>query len=208
MAILIDSGTPASDKNFWATTWDCFADAQHLYGREFEIDVCAEPLTAKCYQYFARPEMLDQLLHYRTRDEVRRQMHQAEFYDNTYCFGLDSLQLDWPEHWWCNPPFDLKHDFIQHARKQQAAGRSGMMLLPYEPLSGWWRRMLADDVIIYEPDGRYQFYERDGETKKSGANFGCALVAFPTMKIGPSLRVPFERGIGTKPLALAAGGEV
>ena len=30
MAILIDSGTPASDKNFWATTWECFADAQAL----------------------------------------------------------------------------------------------------------------------------------------------------------------------------------
>lgn len=198
MAILIKSNTPDSDKNFWATTWDCFADAQALYGRRFKCDVAAEPLTAKCKSYFARPELLDQLLHYRTRDEVRSQMRMTEARRDTWCDGLDSLQLKWPEHWWCNPPFDLKHDFIQHARKQQADGRSGMMLLPYEPLSGWWRRLLADDVIIYEPDGRYQFYERDGETKKSGANFGCALVAFPTMRIGKSIRVPFERGFSTK----------
>ena len=81
MAILIDSGTPAEQKNFWSTTWECFADAQHLYGREFEIDVCAEPLTSKCYQYFARAEMLDQLLDYRTTAEIRRQMHWAESCD-------------------------------------------------------------------------------------------------------------------------------
>jgi hypothetical protein len=24
------------------------------------------------------------------------------------CVALDSLNADWPEHWWCNPPIDLK----------------------------------------------------------------------------------------------------
>jgi hypothetical protein len=195
MAILIDSGTPASDKNFWATTWEAFADAKVLYGRSFECDVAAEPLTAKCTSYFARPEMLDQLLDYRTTSKIREQMKMAEQL-GVVCAGLDSLNLFWPDHWWCNPPFDLKPEFIRHARRNQRMGHPGMMLLPYEPLSGWWRRLLADDVIVYEPDGRYQFYERDGVTRKNGANFGCALVAFPTMKIGPSLRVPFKRGIG------------
>lgn len=195
MAILIDSGTHAADKNFWATTWECFADAQALYGRRFECDVAAEPLTSKCQHYFARPEMLDQLLDYRTRADIKLQMSLAER-QGVICIGLDSLNIAWPAHWWCNLPFDLKPEFIGQARKQQAAGRSGMMLLPYEPLTQWWRTLLAEDVIVYEPDGRYQFYERDGATKKSGANFGCALVAFPTMKIGPSLRVPFDRGVG------------
>lgn len=198
MAILIDSGTPASDKNFWATTREAFSDAQVLYGRKFQCDVAAEPLTAKCANYFARPEMLDQLLDYRTTSKIREQMAAAES-KGVICTGLDSLHLPWPDHWWCNPPFDLKPEFIRHARKQQVFGHPGMMLLPYEPLAGWWRRLLANDVIVYEPDGRYQFYERDGVTRKSGANFGCALVAFPTMKIGPSLRVPFERGIGRNP---------
>lgn len=196
MAILVKSKTPVDDKDFWGTSWQCFKDAMALYGRPFKIDVAAEPLTAKCVSYYARPEMLDQLLDYRTNAETRRQMHEAEFYDNTYCVGLDSLNLIWPDDWWCNPPFTMKPQFIAQARKAQAAGRPGMMLLPYEPLTGWWRELLADEVIVYEPDGRYQFMERDGETMKQGSNFGSALVLFPAHKIGPSVRVPFYRGIG------------
>ena len=65
-----------------------------------------------------------------------------------------------------------------------------MMLLPYEPLTTWWRRLLAEDVIIYEPDGRYQFYERDGATRKSGANFWLCPDCLPTMKVGASLASP------------------
>ena len=106
--------------------------------------------------------------------------------------------MEWPADWWCNPPFTMKPEFIAEARHAQAAGNPGMMLLPYEPLTKWWRNLLADEVIIYEPDGRYQFMERDGKTTKTGANFGCALVLFPAHKIGKSIRVPFERGFSTK----------
>ncbi|MFV0357787.1 MAG: DNA N-6-adenine-methyltransferase [Bacteroides thetaiotaomicron] len=191
MPILVNSNTPVDDKNFWATSWEAFCDAEVLYGREFEIDVAAEPKTAKCQQYFARPELLDALLDYRTREETARLMRISP---NT-CVGLDSLNLRWPQHWWCNPPFDLKEEFVLHSRKQQFSGRSGMMLLPYEPLTQWWRRLLARDCIIYEPDGRYQFYERDGKTKKNGANFGSVLVAFPSMHLGESIRYPYKRGL-------------
>lgn len=197
MAILVDSGTPASDKNFWATTWECFADAVALYGRPFACDVAAEPLTAKCSRYYARPEMLDHLLDYRTSSLVRIQMRKAEAAGRV-CAGLDSLNIDWPADWWCNLPFDMKPEFIGQARKQQAAGRPGMMLLPYEPLTGWWRQLLANECIVYEPDGRYNFMERDGVTRKTGVNFGSALVAFPAHKIGQSILVPFNRGIGSK----------
>ncbi|MFB2865718.1 DNA N-6-adenine-methyltransferase [Aeromonas sp. MdU4] len=197
MAILIDSGTPASDKNFWATTWECFYDAQELYGRPFDCDVAAEPSTTKCSRYFTSHLLLDRLLDYRSREEVLAQIREAEN-ERSVCIGLDSLNLNWPEHWWCNPPFDFKPEFITKARQQQANGKPGMMLLPYEPLTTWWRRLLADEVIIYEPNGRYQFYERDGKTRKNGANFGCALIAFPTMKVGPSPRIPFARGIGAR----------
>lgn len=168
MAILVDSGTAAADKNFWATTPECFADGQALYGRPFELDVCAEPLTAKCQRYYGNPMLYDMVLDPRTS----------------------------AEHWWCNPPFDQKLEFIGHARRQQAAGRPGMMLLPYEPLAGWWIKRLSFGVIIYEPDGRYQFCERDGETRKQGANFGSALVVFPTHHIAESPRIRFARGIG------------
>lgn len=108
----------------------------------------------------------------------------------------DALSRSWPTDWWLNPPFDRKVEFIQHARKQQAAGRPGMMLLPYEPVSNWWRENLQNDVIVYEPDGRYNFMERDGQTMKTGVNFGTALVLFTTATIGLSLRIPYTRGIG------------
>lgn len=162
------STTPVKDSNFWATSWRQFYDAQHLYGRPFLFDVAAEKATSKCG-----------LLGYFGLDR-----------------GDDSLQLDWPTDWWCNPPFDRKVEFIQHAREQQAAGRPGMMLLPYEPVSNWWRENLQNDVIVYEPDGRYNFMERDGQTMKTGVNFGTALVLFTTATIGLSIRIPYTRGIG------------
>lgn len=173
------SSTADGDKNFWATSWKQFFDAVHLYGRPFEWDVAAEKTTTKTTTatYFG----LD--------------------------LGDDALALDWPADWWCNPPFDRKVEFIQHAREQARNGRPGMMLLPYEPVSNWWRDNLKDDVIVYEPDGRYNFMERDGKTLKDGVNFGSALVLFTTATIGLSLRIPYDRGIGDHlwPEGLAEG---
>jgi len=191
MAILIKSETPEQDKNFWATTWECVKDAQHLYGRPFTVDVAAEPQTAKCPRYYSPPALLEALLDYRTRDATRKLLASTD----AKCVGLDALTTPWERDWWCNPPFDMKEVFIQRAISQQRAGRPGMMLLPYEPLAGWWRRNLHKGVIIYEPDGRYQFYERDGKTKKTGANFGSVLVGFPTLRLHYSPRVQFNRGI-------------
>lgn len=190
MAILVKSKTPEADRNFWGTQWECFADAQELHGRKLVLDVCADPLTAKCERYLARAELVDELLHYRTRDRVREEMAASA----SLCVGLDALNSSWDADWWCNPPFDLKQEFIAQAKHYQATGRPGMMLLPYEPLTNWWRDNLAEGVIIYEPDGRYNFMERDGKTKKSGANFGSVLVSFPSQHIGQSIRIPFTRG--------------
>lgn len=190
MVILVKSKTPEADRNFWGTQWECFADAQELHGRKLVLDVCADPLTAKCERYLARAELVDELLHYRTRDRVREEMAASA----SLCVGLDALNSSWDADWWCNPPFDLKQEFIAQAKHYQATGRPGMMLLPYEPLTNWWRDNLAEGVIIYEPDGRYNFMERDGKTKKSGANFGSVLVSFPSQHIGQSIRIPFTRG--------------
>ena len=166
MAILVKSKTSSDNKNLWGTTWECFADAEHLFGKPFLIDVAAEPLTSKCKNFFTRAD--------------------------------DALSLDWPDRWYCNPPFDLKAQFIHHAKQMQAKGRSGMMLLPYERQTEWWRKGVGKGCIIYEPCGRYNFLERDGTTKKSGVNFGSAMVCFPTFHLNESITVPFTRGIGHK----------
>ena len=189
MPILVKSKTPEADRNFWATQWSCFLDAQDLHGRSFRLDVCAEPLTSKCNRYYARPEMVDELLDYRTSAEVKRQMRES----GAVCVGIDALLLPWEDDWWCNPPFDIKEQFIRKAKREQAKGHAGMMLLPYEPLTNWWRDNLAEGVIIYEPDGRYNFMERDGKTKKSGVNFGSVLVGFQSQHIGQSPRIQFTR---------------
>ena len=44
--------------------------------------------------------------------------------------------------------------------------------------------------------GRYQFCECDGVTQKQGANFGSALVVFPSFHIAESPRIRFAHGIG------------
>lgn len=189
MAILVKSDTPEADKNFWATSWEAFSDAENLYGRDFITDVAAEPLTAKCSLWIGNPDLYDQVLDYRTGPDTRHAMLLAGT-----CIGLDSMIMDWGNHWWCNPPFDYKREFVERAREMQAHGMGGMMLLPYEPLTQWWRNILERDAIVYEPDGRYQFYERDGETQKQGANFGSVLVGFPTFHIRDTPRIPFKRG--------------
>ena len=112
MAILIKSNVPDSDKDFWATTWQAFSDAEALYGRKFQVDVAAEASTAKCLSYFVRPGDSDPV-----------------------AAGVDAMLMEWPADWWCNPPFSMKPEFIAEARHAQAAGNPGMMLLPYEPLT-------------------------------------------------------------------------
>ncbi|MEC6833028.1 DNA N-6-adenine-methyltransferase [Photobacterium toruni] len=185
MAILVKSCTATSDKNRWATTWECFSDAQHLFGRPFTIDVAAEPATAKVERFFISPEFFrfsdwaTQLT--KTKNKV---------------VGVDALSLDWPDGWWCNPPFDYKQEFITHALKQAKAGRSGMMLLPHEPLTGWWRELVNDAAtIVYTPDGRYPFYEVDGKTKKQGVNFGSSFILFTPHYHQRTEYVPFNRYI-------------
>lgn len=164
------SNTAPDEKDRWGTTWECFADACALYGNRFKWDVCAEAVTSKCWAGFFGPDS-----------------------------GLDkdALSAIWPMHWWCNPPFSQKMQFIQHARKTQENGHQGMMLLPYEPASVWWRQLLGEDVIVYEPAGRYNFYEVDGVTKKTGVNFPSAFILFPAHNLGgQSIRVPFNKGVG------------
>lgn len=189
MAILVKSHTNKSEKNRWATTWEAFADAQALYGRPFSIDVCAEPETAKCDRFFTSVDWFD-------NNRANLLTGQAGFSltDKTIV-GFDALSQAWENDWWCNPPFDFKQDFIAYATAQaKQEGRSGMMFLPHEPLTGWWRKQIEGiATAVYLPDGRYPFYEVDGKTKKRGVNFGSAFVLFTPHAISHTMQVPFTR---------------
>ena len=170
MAHLISSGTAEDAKNRWATSPECFLDAIILYGKTFKIDVATEPQTAKCDRFIVAPEWF---------------AGRADRGSIPGLAGFDALNCVWENDWWCNPPFDLKIEFIKRAREMATNGMTGMMLLPYEPSSAWFRRhVVPNATLIYEPDGRYQFCEIDGKTKKTGVNFASCLVLFTPHYIG------------------------
>ena len=184
MAILVSSNTAPSDKNRWGTQWQCFWDAQALYGRELVLDVSAEPETTKCPEFYVSPDWFES-------NRGRWRFNQA-----ARIRGFDGLQCDWTPHWWCNPPFDLKQVFIAKAVQEARKGNPGMMLLPYEPLTGWWREGVEGNAAaVYEPDGRYNFLATDGVSNKTGVNFGSVFVLFTPGYFPVLQRFPFKRGI-------------
>ena len=184
MSILVKSKTSKTDKNRWGTTWECFNDAQFLNGTDFTIDVCAEVQTTKCDVWIAPNEKM---------------FNESK---NLGAVQYDALEcLTWENNWWCNPPFDLKEAFIKKAIEQAQIGNGGMILLPYERTTRWWRNFINEHATtIYEPDGRYSFYESDGSTKKPGVNFASAFVLFsPARRMGKKPEtIEFKRGIGNQ----------
>lgn len=187
MAILINTTTSEADKNFWGTTWRCFDDGQDIFekytGKRFVLDVAATNHTAKVDRFYTSLEWLEN----RAGND-----HHAGAGFNTSDFtgsndrnpnpslvGFDALSLPWEDGWWCNPPFDLKLDFIRKATIEAAKGHDGLMLVPYEPCTNWF----VDEVegfakAAFEPDGRYQFLKPDGVTPKTGANFPVTFLLF------------------------------
>lgn len=185
MAILVASKTADGVKNKWATNWPCFFDARREFlkatGKPIVLDVAAEPQTAKVNRYYLPPAWIDEQV---SGYSALSPKHEAAEVLQPKCVGFDGLQCAWDDGWWCNPPFDLKQEFINKAVEEMFKGRDGIMLLPYEPLSGWWIDLVEPYAkMVFEPRGRYPFYEHDGETKKLGVNFGSVLVLFTRKNI-------------------------
>lgn len=181
VAILVQSKTVEGVKNKWATQWPCFLDARMhfelLTGKKIVIDVAAEPQTAKVNRYLLPPDWINN--HPSGSYDLLKPKHEMARLLNPKCVGFDGLLCAWDDGWWCNPPFDLKQEFLQKAVEEMFKGHDGIMLLPYEPLSGWWIEHVEPYAkIVLEPNGRYPFYEADGRTKKQGVNFGSVLVIF------------------------------
>lgn len=193
MAIIVNSKTDASDKNRWATSHEAFSDAQCLYGRLFKLDVAAEPETAKVDRFYVGPEWLEHYRLCKDRDGITTGGKWPSS-DKTIV-GLDALNLAWEQDWWCNPPFDFKAEFIEQALIQTFDnGFSGMMALPHEPLTGWWRSLVEGRATaVYLPDGRYPYYESDGITLKRGVNFGTSFVLFTPHMNNVTRYIPFEQ---------------
>lgn len=180
MAILIKSKTDLSAKNRFGTDWNCFFDACYVFqrdmGKQFVLDVAAEANTAKVNRYYASAEYLESLV---SGYDGLKPNHATAQILKPKCVGINALTGEWEDGWWCNPPFDQKFDFIAKAIEQARKGNDGMMLLPYEPLTGWWMdRVEGYATMVYKPRGRYSFYEPNGKTIRKNVNFGSALVLF------------------------------
>jgi hypothetical protein len=193
MAKLIKSKTPSSNKNRWGTQWECFNDAQALTDYAYMLDVCAEPATTKCanflspwgFQYGSFKNAL-------TVDWVQ-ELRTIEHRFNTNVIAINPIQK--ASAIWCNPPFDDKFKFIELCTK---AGKTipATMLLPYERNTTWWRKYIEGKASrVFLPDGRYNFYETDGRTKKSGVNFASCFINFEPGYFNHTQYIDFNRGI-------------
>ncbi len=190
------SKTEESSKDLWGTGLSLRSDAEALYGRAFKTDVCTFPHNAQANQYILPPSFLDSFLDYRGWRE--KENFQKANQLNKTCIGFDGLnrKVPWGNDWFCNPPFSdqLRKAFITRALHEQYRGNAGTMILPYAPATGWFRQYLGKGVIIYEPDGRYNYNDTNGLVQK-GCNFDSCVVVFPTCYLRDSIRIPYDRFI-------------
>lgn len=101
----------------------------------------------------------------------------AEFGIKDYdTIETDGLKADWSKYGriWINPPFTIKHKFLEKAVKYQD-GRDIFMLVPIEFLTTKRFHQLARGGRIYLPNGRLKFQSGLGKPSKSPA-FGSVIV--------------------------------
>ncbi len=184
MAHLVKSKTALSEKNRLSTTWQAFNDAKKVSGLTFVLDVAAEPETSKCVSFISpEQDALNTCWGIEFSRALKRFSHlEAVGMSHGRPFGI-----------WCNPPFDEKLDFIQKSYDtSRAHGIPVLMMLPYEPNTIWWRVMIDGFArTVYEPRGRYNYYEVDGKTLKRGINFSSCFVLFDVSYINNTQYVKF-----------------
>lgn len=142
----------------WETPWKDFNIIAESF--LFGLDVCATPENSKCQSYITKEE--------------------------------DALVSRWdvPQgyYWWCNPDFRLAPQFLEKAYEEMADGNPGLMLLPPNIETEWFK------TGITMPGIRILFYPRrinfldpsalDGK-KRGGNNKGSILAAFSLEKVLP-----------------------
>lgn len=188
------SKTDESVKDLWGTGVDLVNDARKIYGRDFKTDVATLPHNAKANNYILPPDFLDIFLSVKGW-QAKERFKEAQLIGKT-CIGFDALlpAMDWGNDWFCNPPFSdrLRKAFITKAKEQQQEGNSGVMILPYVPATGWFDEYLSTGVIVYEPNGRYNYVDQNGVEQK-GCNFDSCVVVFPSFFVKDSIRIRYQR---------------
>lgn len=159
------SRTKSDIKNLWITSDEAFRHALSLCGQShFDIDVAASVRNARCEVFFTKED-----------DGLKR-------------FWFSSAM--WA---WCNPPFDLKREFLDKAYEQRAHGNTCLMI-PYEPCTKWWRSHIHGKAsVVYIPDGRYNYCHPETGEEIKGVAFASCFVVFTSLNM-PTQYVHFNRG--------------
>lgn len=161
------SKTKSDIKNLWITSASAYRDAEILCGAaRFDIDVAASESNRKCGRFIDKQEnALEQ-------------------------FWFSDYRVRWA---WCNPPFDLKREFLDKAYEQRASGNTCLMI-PYEPCTKWWRSHVHGKAsVVYIPDGRYNYCHPETGEEIKGVAFASCFVVFTSLNM-PTQYVHFNRG--------------
>jgi len=95
--------------------------------------------------------------------------------ENTKCvrFYTDALSHDWSGRVWCNPPYSMNAQFVNHASEQRNNCSIIVMLLPARTDTRWFHDYVYGKAEIEFIKGRLKF----GDSKNS-APFPSMLVIF------------------------------
>jgi phage N-6-adenine-methyltransferase len=144
----------SKEKKFVPVPSDRYATPQHVFDYcnqifRFDLDVCAEPETAKCKHYFTAE--MDAL----SRDWI--------------------VDGD-PVTAWMNPPYSNPQPWIDKAKEQATKGTCTVALLPGDISTKWYRSLKGPNVTLAEWPGRIRFF-LDG-VEQGSPNFGSVIVIF------------------------------
>lgn len=154
----------ANYKSDWETPFDHFIQIAKAF--PFYLDVCASSKNSKCIAYITEQE--------------------------------DAIVTPWnvPKggHWFCNPPYGKGIErFIHKALHEMNVGNPGIMLLPPNIETEWFRQGITENGIrvLFYPQ-RIQFIDPEKRKpvpgkKRSGNNKGSILAAFTLQEVLPKV---------------------
>tara|TARA_B100001063_G_scaffold246739_1_gene287314 strand:+ start:7432 stop:7968 length:537 start_codon:yes stop_codon:yes gene_type:complete len=147
----------------WATPPEIFhaLDLEFCFG----FDVCAEPETAKCDDYWTIDD--DAL----SKDWGKEALSRIP--------GAGGIALGWL---WCNPPYSDITPWVEKAIEAQLAGRGTVMLVMCDPSVKWFARAWEyASEIRFVTNGRLAFYKNG--VRAAGNNKGSVIFVFDPHRI-------------------------
>lgn len=191
MPVTLNSTTPAELKDEWRTDPVLFQLCNLEF--KFNLDAAATPENALCDHYFtAEDNALTKEwgpLHSMTAVPADDIVGWARLFEDTKARTVAKIKLkEQASNVWCNPPFSLKHEFLNKGIEEHKRGVNCCFLVPGDaPETDWWVNTLSDrehiaGAWLWRPKyhvrmlrPRVNYYTPDGLHKK-GNNRPSALI--------------------------------